>query len=873
MKILIIDEDPTEFLLTQQMLSAKFPEADFIEISDRSKYQEIMTQSDFDLVITEYKLGWTDGLQLFSEINRRFPCVPVYMLTAFGNENVAADAIKKGMTDYIVKSNRASLADAIAEYIRRIADKKGCQTSESDILYCEKWDLAISRLTSDYAYSMRILPGGKPVFEWVTEPFKKFLSEYGPTANASKTRQRNYELTIHPEDNTIVQSRNEKLLAGDEITSEYRVITKQGDIRYFSDHALPIRDWRIGQVVRIYGAIQDITWRRNAEDKMRLMQRAIDCSNNGIVITGLADTDHAIIYANDAFLKMTGYSLNELMGKNCRILQRNERDQPGLEHLRKALNDDVDGYAILRNYRKDGSLFWNEVYISPIRDNRGKITHYIGVQNDVTQRCEMQASLTKSEAKLRAIFENVFDAVLIIDEQGVIENANPPAEKLFGYPASIMVGLAIHDMLVDEKNNRADIQLDYLLSDAKTSSVRRKEIYARKRNGAIFPISLGISEFTVDRRFFIAAIHDLTENKRAEKALRTSEERYRTLFENSVEAIFVNRGGDRIEQVNQACLKLWKADRPEELLAKHPLKLFHPDYHELIKARIHHSMADNAINPFIEEKIVRLDGTFADVLVSTVPFTDEKGPMIFFVILDITEQKRAEAELKTRKKQYQDLSNHLELIREEERARIAREIHDELGSFLTVLKMDLSWLDKRLSPDSGKYQEKIGVMNRQIEEAIQAVKKIITDLRPSILDHLGLLPAIEWLAENFQQRSDADCVLTIPKVDLRLDPDRSTAVFRIAQEALTNIIQHAAASRVSIVIEIKDQNMLMTISDNGRGGTLQQSLLNGGFGIRGMQERARYFAGELTIQSKPEAGTVIHLTLPIKPTGSKNSHD
>ncbi|HBA66642.1 MAG TPA: hypothetical protein DCZ48_10805, partial [Methylococcaceae bacterium] len=811
---------------------------------------------------------------LFSEINRRCPCIPVYMLTAFGSETVAADAIKKGMKDYIVKSNRASLADAITEDLKRIADKKRlCQTAEADILYCEKWDLAISRLTSDYAYSMRILPGGKPVFEWVTEPFKKFLNEYGPTTNASKTRQRNYELTIHPEDHAIVQNRNEKLLAGDEVTTEYRVVTKQGDIRYFSDHALPIRDWRIGKVVRIYGAIQDITWRRNAEDKMRLMQRAIDCSNNGIVITGLADTDHAIIYANDAFLKMTGYSFDELAGQNCRILQRNEREQPDLENLRKALNTGLDGYAILRNYRKDGSLFRNEVYISPIRDSRGKITHYIGIQNDVTQRHEMQASLTRNEAKLRAIFENVFDAVLIIDEQGRIESANPPAEKLFSYPASKMAGLAIRDMLVDEKNNRADIQLDYLLSDTKIASVCRKEIYARKRNGAIFPISLGISEFTVDRRFFIAAIHDLTDNKRAEKALRTSEERYRTLFENSVEAIFVNRGGDRIEQVNQACLKLWKADRPEELLDKHPLKLFHPDYHELIRARIHHSMVDKAINPFIEEKIVRLDGTFADVLVSTVPFTDEKGPMIFVVVMDITERKRAEAELQANKKQYQDLSNHLELIREEERARIAREIHDELGSFLTVLKMDLSWLDKRLSPDNGKYREKIRVMNRQIEEAIQAVKKIITDLRPSILDHLGLLPAIEWLVENFQQRSGIDCLLTMPKEDLRLDPDRSTAVFRIAQEALTNIIQHAEASRVSIIVEADNQNLLMTISDNGRGDALQQSLLKDGFGVRGMQERARYFAGELTIQSNPGEGALIKLTLPIRPTKSENSHD
>lgn len=343
-----------------------------------------------------------------------------------------------------------------------------------------------------------------------------------------------------------------------------------GDVRYFKDHAQPIRDWSTGQLIRIYGAIQDITERKRAEDRLYLMQRAMDSSNNGIVITGLAETDYAISYANDAFVRLTGYSLDKLFGQNPRILQKNDRDQPNLNDLRNALSNNQDGYTILRNSRQDGSMFWNEVYISPIKDQHVVITHYVGIQNDVSNRIKMETSLI------------------------------------------------------------------------------------------------------------------------------TSEERYRNLFENAVEAIYVNRGGNKIEQVNQACLKLWRASDPQELLTKQPLDLFHPDYHDIIKKRLEEMAVNKVALPFIEEKIFRLNGTIADVLVSAHPFEDEQGPLIYVKLLDITELKQTEVELQESNNKYQELSNRLELVREEERTRIAREIHDALGSFLTVLKMDLNWMDKHL---------------------------------------------------------------------------------------------------------------------------------------------------------------------------------
>ena len=483
------------------------------------------------------------------------------------------------------------------------------------------------------------------------------------------------------------------------------------------------------------------------EEKLRLMQSGIDSCSNGIVITGTPDTDYTIIYANKAFLKMTGYSMDELLSQNCRILQKNDRDQAELEKIRVALIQGVEGCAILRNYRKDGSLFWNEIYVSPILDNRNKITHYLGVQNDVTQRYEMEA------------------------------------------------------------------------------------------------------------------------------LLRAGEERYRFLFENSVQAILVNRGNCKIEQVNQACLRLWRADKPEDLLEKRPLDLFHPDYHAIIKERLNNIHLHREAQPIIEEKIIRLDGTVADVLVSGIPFEDDQGPLIFVILLDITERKQAEAALRDSKHKYQELSNHLELVREEERTRIAREIHDELGSFLTVLNMDLNRLNKQLPKKLTTCREITLEMMQQTQEGIQTIKRIVTDLRPSILDHLGLLPAIEWLVANFRQRTGINCIVTAPEDDLILDSHISTAVFRIAQEALMNILSHAKASQVKVSIELLEKNLLMTIHDNGCGIAQAKNIVANGYGIPGMMERARHFGGQLTIDSQPSAGTTISLNIPLFATESEKSDD
>ena len=711
MKFLLIDDNLAESSLTKETLLDKFVEAQIVEVSGHDQLEYVLSQADFDLVICEYHLRWTTGVELFRQIRDRFACVPFIILTGSGNEEVAVAAIKAGVDDYLNKANRLYLNNAVMQCLK-VDNKKICHAKDNSLLLCEKWDLAISRLTSDFAYSMRITADNIPIFEWFTEPLKKFIHTDQPLHK--------YGLPIHPEDTDIIQNHFDKLLAGFENTTEYRVINNNGKIHFFRDHAMPIRDWTKGEVVRLYGAIQDITHQRQTEDKLHVMQHAIDSSNNGIIITDVKDHDYAIIYANQAFVRMTGYTMDELLGRNPRFLQGDDNDQPGIVDLRAALNDNRNDYAVIRNYRKDGRLFWNEVYVSPVYNKQHKITHYIGVQNDVTQRVEMDTLIWNKEARMRAIFNNVMDGIIIADSAANIESLNPSAEAMFGYSIEELQGKSVKQIISTDKSQQLNLRVDQLTDHP-------SEAWGLKKAGETFPVKIGISKINFE----------------------------------------------------------------------------------------HHAM-------------------------------------LILTIQDISDCRQAENELRK-------LSNHLELAQEEERTRIAREIHDELGSKLTALKMDLSWLTKKLTEQSPAYQHKTTTMQQHIDDAIHTVQKIATDLRPSILDHLGLTAAIEWQIENFRQQTGLECHLNIPDQAIDIDEQRATAIFRIIQESLTNISRHAHANQVNLDIRFIDNKLSLSITDNGIGMTTLQMNNPEKFGIQGMHERARHFGGELSIDSSPGKGCTVRL--------------
>jgi signal transduction histidine kinase len=231
------------------------------------------------------------------------------------------------------------------------------------------------------------------------------------------------------------------------------------------------------------------------------------------------------------------------------------------------------------------------------------------------------------------------------------------------------------------------------------------------------------------------------------------------------------------------------------------------------------------------------------------------------MVEDVTERKAAEAELERHRAQLRGLAARLEAAREAERARIAREIHDELGQALTALKIDVLWLKKRV-PESPELAHKLHDMTAIIDSTTQSIQRVAAELRPSVLDELGLRAAIEWETREFAARTGIECRVELPEGQPALDASRATAVFRIFQEALTNVARHAAATHVIVRLGMTPKALELTVQDNGRGireGALHDSR---SLGLLGMRERAGNFNGNVTIAGNPGAGTTLTLTMP-----------
>ncbi|MBW2739297.1 MAG: HAMP domain-containing protein [Deltaproteobacteria bacterium] len=229
---------------------------------------------------------------------------------------------------------------------------------------------------------------------------------------------------------------------------------------------------------------------------------------------------------------------------------------------------------------------------------------------------------------------------------------------------------------------------------------------------------------------------------------------------------------------------------------------------------------------------------------------------------EIAERKRSEKELKQSRKRLRDLASHLQTIREKEGSRIAREIHDELGQALTALKMDTHWVGQRLSGDQQLLLEKAKSMSKLIDTTIHSVQRISSELRPGLLDDLGLSAAIEWQANEFRSRTNIQCkIISIPE-DIILDSDSSTAIFRIFQETLTNIARHANATRVEVMLKQKSGTAELIVHDNGKGITENEISNPRAFGLIGMRERVHSLGGYLTIRGAPNKGTSVEVFIP-----------
>jgi PAS domain S-box-containing protein len=263
----------------------------------------------------------------------------------------------------------------------------------------------------------------------------------------------------------------------------------------------------------------------------------------------------------------------------------------------------------------------------------------------------------------------------------------------------------------------------------------------------------------------------------------------------------------------------------------------------------------------------RNDGCEVPVELTIVPVSSGATWMFSAFVRDLSERQRVTAALEESQRQLRSLADRLRKVREEERASIARQIHDEMGQVLTALRLDVAWLEARLPKEQQSLLDKCGTMAKLIETTIGRVRSLATELRPALLDDLGLPAAIEWETKEFARRSGLRCHLHLPADLTGLDSERATDLFRILQEALTNVARHAVARRVEVRLRVEGGDVVLQVADDGRGITPAEVADPRSLGLLGMRERALLWNGAVEVAAGSAGGTCLTVRLPLSRNG------
>jgi PAS domain S-box-containing protein len=487
---------------------------------------------------------------------------------------------------------------------------------------------------------------------------------------------------------------------------------------------------------------------------------------------------------------------------------------------------------------------------------------------EVSERKRTEEELRVSEAKFRALSENA-PAAIFIYQGNKICYANPEMEVISGYSRQELLEMNFWDTVHPDFRDAVREQGLARLRGEPLPTRYEFKIVTKRGQERWVDFTDGIFELD-GKPAVIGMSWDITERKRTEEALRKSEEYFRRVTKQSPIPIAIIGDKDEVDFLNERFnatfgytlddlpnLKAWwQRAYPDEEYRKEVIST----WQKALKAA---EAEGGDIKPH-EYRVTCKDGSvrFVEILGSKI------GNKILVLLPDITERKLMEQALRTTTEQLRALAVKLESAREEEGRRIGRELHDEIGSAMTGLKWDLEGLHKLCSGESGQIdcsllRERIEGMVELIDTTCSAVQKISSELRPAILDDLGLIPAIESQAEQFAARTGIVCQFDSLVESIDLDREKATAVFRIVQEALTNILRHSRANRVNIIIEKEDGELIVEIKDNGRGITEEEKARPSSLGLIGMQERAHLIKGRIEITGFPGKGTVVTVRVPI----------
>lgn len=680
---------------------------------------------------------------------------------------------------------------------------------------------------------------------------------------------------IHPEDFPHYQAMLEELL--DDRRAAFRMVmryrTQAGSVCWVRCTVSLLQEGRAAARY-IVARTEDITesWLRQKQLRERIEPFHLLVASVTDYAIFILDTEGRVNSWNVGAERIKGYIADEIVGQHFSrfylpedvLLGKPARElEAALAHGRF----EDEGWRL----RKDGTAFWANVIITPMRDETGALRGFAKVTRDLTARRQLEERLRESEARLQAFLNHSPAVIFLKDVEGRYLHVNAKFQQRFGLSGEQVIG-------------RSDAAL-FEPEQATAFSANDREVLARGaplefEETARYTEGLRtsmVSKFPVrdpvGRTLGIGGIAtDITEYKRTQDALRISEQGFRELVDILPIAVYTCDAAGHIESRNRQAMDLWgRAPRlgnePDLFCGAYRLytpegaSLPHPECPMAEVLRTGRAVFDREI------VIERPDGSRRTAVVNSIPRRDAQGTLTGAIncLMDITDRKRAEHHLKEYSEQLRVLSNRLVELQEEGRLALSRELHDRVGQNLSALNINLSIVMGQL-PDA--IRDQVGARLKDSQELVEATVDVITDvmanLRPPLLDDYGLLPALKSIAGQFARRTGIDVSVRGPARLTGLSQQVEISLCRIVQESLTNLAKYARAENVKIEIAMPPEQITLTIADDGIGFDPNvHAPHNGrtGWGMLTMRERAVALGGTLTIDSEPGLGTRVTVTL------------
>ena len=590
--------------------------------------------------------------------------------------------------------------------------------------------------------------------------------------------------------------------------------------------------------------------------------------------------------------QISGYEAGEIVGEHFSCFYPQEDIASGkagraLDVARMEGRYEDEGWR----ERKGGARYWANVIITPLYADDGTLRGYAKVTRDMTRRREVQEALRQSETLLRSVLDTLPVGVWVINSEGQIVQCNPAGQKIWGGARYVGAGeygvykgwWAGTDRLIEPREwawaraiERGETSLGELVDiecfDGTRKTILNSAVPLRDAEGRIAG-AITVNEDVTARRLAEEAVASIATGVSA----ATATEFFRLLAQQLTKVLAVD--GALIGELTgtkDAEVRTVAGVVDGKIIDNFT---YNSDGSPCAKALAENVVvfADDARTRFTHTPVLDLfeadsyigiglwaaDGSALGVMMVLNRKPLQYPDLAKSILRIFASRAAAELERKRSEEKIRSLAIHLQNVIEKERARIAREIHDELGQSLTGLKMDLSWLSKTLGKVDAKSSAQIRSMSDFIDSMIHSVRRISTDLRPGELDDLGLVAAIESHAKEFERRTGIACRMNLPDEDIAVDDEVATAIFRICQELLTNVARHSGATMASVDLELDDGWLAITVQDYGRGIRPAEASNRFAIGLAGIRERANLLGGSATINGKPGKGTLAQVRIPV----------